>query len=866
MGSLSQRAKYIFHHIVGHHRGFTFVDVFQKFKTLLELNNKTLELIADMGDKLSGDYIFDKHYIHSTSQKMADYVYKLIYNLNSIAPHKYLELYDAFNRINSEIESELQGRLVIPESSFTMPYRMVNRDYSDVVGSKNANLAELKNFLQINTPDGFAITTGAFQVYMEYNNIWKKILPIIQKWIRGELSINHASRAIQDLINAGSIPNQLKKELKKAIDELHSTNPEKPLFLAIRSSAWGEDSEHTFAGQFLSLLNEPAENLYKAYKAVLASAYSENAMQYRRDKGYDEHEVAMAVACQTMVDASVSGVIYTLDPQNQDIDTILISSTWGLGAPIVSGDVEADQFSLNRDPPHDVKSLRIVRKKHQLVPIDEGGTKKETVPEDIQTKSSLKNEQLNELAMQALIIERYFKKPQDIEFSYSKDGTLFILQARPLNIRSKRPRLVDNIPETLKNVRTIFAGKGSIAQKGIGIGKVFLIKSEEDLDHFPESAVLVARNTSPRFAKVIRKASAVITDIGSPTGHMATIAREFRVPTIVNTKIATNVLKQGQEITVDAEENAVYEGKVKELCYYEFSEESFEESYEYRLLRRILKKISPLNLLDPLDKTFKPRYCKTFHDIIRFVHEKAVEEIINLGYYDARAADSRSFKLHLPVPLDLVLIDIGGGIESQIKDLEITFEKILSIPMAAFVEGLISPGAWNTDPMAVDFGSFMSSLTRTFSSSLASPKYIGQNLGVISLNYSNISLRLGYHFNMIDAYISEDLNDNYAYFRILGGVTDLTRRSRRAKLIGEILSINDFRVDLRGDLVVARIRKLGFEEMKEKLRLIGLLVAFTRQLDVKMVNDNQITKFIHNFSELSAKASVNNSNPWIGEA
>ncbi|RLB20855.1 MAG: pyruvate, water dikinase, partial [Deltaproteobacteria bacterium] len=403
---------------------------------------------------------------------------------------------------------------------------------------------------------------------------------------------------------------------------------------------------------------------------------------------------------------------------------------------------------------------------------------------------------------------------------------------------------------------TIFSGKGDIAQKGIGIGKVFLVRSDEDLDRFPEGAVLVARNTSPRFAKVIRKAAAVLTDIGSPTGHMATIAREFRVPTIVNTGIATKVLKQGQEVTVDAEENVVYEGKVKELCYYEFNEEPFEETYEYRLLRRVLKKISPLNLLDPLDKKFTPRHCKTFHDIARFIHEKAVEEIIELSYYGTRNSHAPPLHLDLPVPLDLVLIDMGEGLSGRPMSRKVRVNEIRSIPMAAFVRGLLCPGAWSTEPTSVDFGSFMSSLTRTFSSSLATPKFVGQNLAVISLNYANISLRLGYHFNMIDAYISEKINDNYAYFRFLGGVTDLSRRSRRAKLVGEILTMNDFRVDLRGDLVVARVKKMGVEEMKKKLRIVGTLVAFTRQLDVQMVNDNQIMKFIEAFQTLCVDATT----------
>jgi pyruvate,water dikinase len=133
---------------------------------------------------------------------------------------------------------------------------------------------------------------------------------------------------------------------------------------------------------------------------------------------------------------------------------------------------------------------------------------------------------------------------------------------------------------------------------------------------------------------------------------------------------------------------------------------------------------------------------------------------------------------------------------------------------------------------------------------MATPKYVGQNLAVLSKEYVNINLRLGYHFNMIVAYISENLNDNYAYFRFLGGVTDISRRSRRAKLLAEILAKSDFRVDIRGDLVVARIKKLDLRMMEKKMKILGLLVAFARQLDVKMSHEQEIERLKNVFQDL----------------
>ncbi|RLB20476.1 MAG: hypothetical protein DRG71_09690, partial [Deltaproteobacteria bacterium] len=493
MNPLLQWARSVLHPILRRRsKDLSFMEIFTKFQTILEFNNKVLDLMAEMGDKLSGDYIFDKQYIKSACQKMADYVYKLIYNLDTITPHKYLRLYEAFARINSEIEEELEGRIVIPESDLTMSYHLVSRDFSDVVGAKNANLAEIKNFLGVRTPEGFAITTRAFKAYMDHNRLWSDINAIADTWAQGKIGTTEASKRIQSLIKGGAMPPRLKKELKKAVESLSEYESGKEVFLAIRSSAWGEDTENTFAGQFLSLLNEPADNLIHAYKEILASAYSPSAMEYRRERGYSEKEVVMAVACQLMVDAAVSGVLYTLDPQDPQKELMVISATWGLGAPLVSGEVPPDQFKVSREPPHEVKGLKIVRKAMRMVVKQEGGTENVPVPDELQTKACLTNDQLRELAEHGIMIERYFKKPQDIEFAYDHSGRLYILQARPLNIGSQGARLVCDIPAALRKAHTIFSGKGDIAQKGIGIGKVFLVRSDEDLDRFPEGAVLVA--------------------------------------------------------------------------------------------------------------------------------------------------------------------------------------------------------------------------------------------------------------------------------------------------------------------------------------------------------------------------------------
>jgi pyruvate,water dikinase len=828
-----------------HRRQVPFVVLFKTFQGLLEKNNKILDAIAAMGDKLGGDYVFDKNYIASSCQEMRDLVYKLIYDLDTIAPSKYLGLYDAFQRINHEIEEELAGRPVIAQADCVIPFETISRDSGDVVGGKIANLAEVHNILGLPAPEGFVITTTGFKAFMEYNKIWDRI--------REEPLTVKAGEEVRALVEQGSLPPELKRALQKSIEQLQLAASGKKLLLAVRSSAWGEDGIHTFAGQFKSFLNQPVERLVLSYKEVIGSAYTPSAIEYRRSKGISEDEVAMAVGCQLTIDAKVSGVLYTLDPTTLEREVMVINAVWGLGVPLVSGQVPGDRYLLKRTPPHEVEGLNVRHKVSMLSPKEDGGTEERSVPEELQMKPCLEREEMLRLAEIALVIERYFKKPQDIEWALDNRNQFIILQTRPLNLQTQMAKLVCNLTEAVQEYPVIFRGQGNIAQRGVGAGQVVIVKDDEDMEDFPAGAILVGKYTSPRLAKAVPKASGILTDVGSPTGHMATIAREFRVPTIVNVGEATKILRPGQEITVDAEQNVVYDGRVKELCYYEFTEEPFEESYEYRLISRVLKKIAPLNLLNPHHKNFAPEGCRTFHDITRFVHEKAVEELLDLEFHE-RSMGAPAKKLKLSIPLGLVVIDMGGGLEESAEGPEVEPDQVVSLPLKATLDGMMTPGMWSTEPVSVDLGSFMSSLTRTFSSSLATPKYLGQNLAMISKEYMNLSLRLGYHFNIIDAYISDKVNDNYAYFRFLGGVTDLQRRSRRARLLAELLEAHDFRVDVRGDLVVGRIKKLDTTRMVGKMKTLGHLVAFTRQLDVTMISDAEVENSKETFDRLTAGA------------
>ena len=258
-------------------------------------------------------------------------------------------------------------------------------------------------------------------------------------------------------------------------------------------------------------------------------------------------------------------------------------------------------------------------------------------------------------------------------------------------------------------------------------------------------------------------------------------------------------------------------------------------------------KISPLKLLDPKSVHFIAKNCQTYHDILRFSHEKAMEELINLNMSSRRFKGIKTKKLQLPIPLDLILLDLGGGLSPDTPaDIIKSVEHIRSVPMQAILKGLTLPGVWSTQPMQLGIGDLISSMTR-YSISEDINEYSGQNLAVVSEKYLNLSLRLGYHFNVIDTYVSENVNDNYIYFRFVGGVTENERRHLRAMLLKEILEKLNFKVTVTGDLVIARLKKWDSEKILNILESIGRLIGFSRQLDTQMQNHDSVKKYLSAF-------------------
>jgi pyruvate,water dikinase len=528
----------------------------------------------------------------------------------------------------------------------------------------------------------------------------------------------------------------------------------------------------------------------------------------------------------------------------------MISAVWGLAVNAVEGAASTDFYQVAKST-RELERSEIADKDTQVRPRPGGGIAEIPVPEPLRRKPCLGAAEVRMLVDAALRLEEHYGYALDIEWAIENDSRLFILQARPLrksahpgaNFHEDHRSEVSQIPADRHPV--LLAG-GASACDGVAAGRAYLIESDHMLHHVPEGVVLVARQTSPQFVPIMGRIRGIVTDVGSVTGHMASVAREFRIPSLVGTVSATRVIPPGEEITVDAAHGIVYRGFVEALVQKKAPVNPMKGSPAYKAFQAALKRIAPLNLTDPKNDNFRPEGCKTLHDVIRFAHEMAMQEMFSISS-ELGPEKKIAVPLKIKLPLNLYIVDLGGGIAEGSPE-AVTPDQLRSIPLKAVLRGMSHPDVdWSRDA-GIHVGGFASILAESI---LHDPIVEGQmggpNYAVISEQYLNLSSRLGYHFSTIDAYCSRTVNDNYITFHFKGGAADVGRRTRRAMMITGILKRLGFKVDQKGDMVRGGIKKYGSEELQEKLDMLGRLLGSVRLLDMVLSDDRQIEWYVEAF-------------------
>lgn len=825
---------------------------FRAFQAVLDGNNRTLEAMTEMGEKLGGDYLFDVNYTKSAYAHLHVAISDSLRNFNQLTDHQYPQLGNTLTRIDTLVQRMLTSAGPLSDLLLVF-YPEITWDLAEDVGGKNYHLAEMGNSLHLRVPEAFALTTAAFAAFLRHNGLEERLVGLAN----GDAADLAGLRAA---ILAGDFPEDFRAVLAVALERMR-TRLGGSATLAVRSSAEEEDGDFSFAGQFETVLNVPCrvDAVLDAYKEVVASLFQVNATAYQRQLGYELGKLKMAVGCVAMIEARTSGVIYTV-ASGKDRGRMAISAAWGLGKGVVDGLIDADLYTVAKGETPRLVEHRIGNKAQMVVNRGKEGIETLETPADRRQIACLKEAEVLDLARQAQAIEAHFKTPQDIEWAIDTTGRCYILQARALRVEELAEETEQSPKETEPTgYPVLLRNQGVVVQRGATAGKVFLLQHLEELEKIPKGSVLVARHDSPLFVQAIPFLNAIITDIGASTSHMASICREFNIPTVVNTGQATAVLRHGQEITLQAGEGGefvVYAGIVQSLLRQERQTgPKLRELYEFRQQKYIMRYIAPLNLVNPLEQEFVPEKCKTVHDLVRFMHEKSVQALVANAERQGRGrglgrflgGQSALHRLALPIPVQLLVIDLGGGLRSGTGKKEADFAQVASVPLRAVLAGMLSPGVWQSEGAALRGADLLSGMTRAADLTGSGAGLAGYNVALASKEYVNMSLRFGYHFNMLDCYCSDTPRNNHIYFRFVGGAAAIANRSRRISLMAQVLGEYGFAFKATGDLLVGRLSGLSREEIEKILNQIGRLIGYTRQLDARLDSDEAVITLARRF-------------------
>lgn len=440
------------------------------------------------------------------------------------------------------------------------------------VGGKNASLGEMFQKLTkqgVNVPNGFATTSEAYNFFFEKSGLKKELHKVLDGLNTHDvMDLARRGKKARDLINKAEYPSELKKEIISAYKELSKLHKTTNLHVAVRSSATAEDlPDASFAGQQDTYLNISGEEaLLSAVQRCIASLFTDRAISYRVDKGFDHFSIALSVGVQKMVrsDKAASGVMFSIDTESGFENIVLINSIYGLGENIVQGKVTPDEFYVFKPTGaliykhinlKDIKMIYDDKNKHSPV-------KDVPVPAKDQLTPSITDAQVKTLAKWAMIIEKHYDRPMDMEWALDGvDGQLYIVQARPETIHSVRDHNV--IEDYIISKRSKVLTHGRSVGSKVGAGVVNKIMSASEIGRFKPGQVLVTDMTDPDWEPIMKIASAIVTNKGGRTCHAAIVSRELGIPCVVGTENATKTLSAGHKVTVscaEGDEGFVYDG------------------------------------------------------------------------------------------------------------------------------------------------------------------------------------------------------------------------------------------------------------------------------------------------------------------
>ena len=811
---------------------------YQSFRDLLSLNNECLELMAAIQEDLQ--FVLPRRDIVgpriSAVYSKAEATVAALERLTGI---NFPQLHEAIHAQQNEVERYIAARQELVARNFAAWLEEIDGASTAEAGGKAAALAEVKNRIGLPVPDGYVITAEAYRQFCGIP-LWEKIRDATHNLDLNDLSaLRDVSKRLGEMVMALPVPRAIEVALAERAHTLFSRGP--TAGLAVRSSAVGEGGERTFAGQFLSLINVPQEQVVDAYRRVVAARFSERALFYRLSAGLSEIDTPIPVLCLRVIPARASGIMYTRDPGNPESDALWITATRGLALDIASGHGAADLFVMSRQRPRYVVERNIVPKEVEIAAQNGGGLIRRALSPDEAAAPSLTARQLETLAVWGLQMEEHFKAPQDVEWALDEAGQLWIVQSRALALAdaeaAKSKSRVKQEP-LLSGGRSIFPGRVS--------GTAYLVSDPRDLGKTPDGSILFLRKASPEIVAVFPRIAGLVAEWGNLAGHAAALLRESKIPSVFQLEGAFEQIHNGDPVSLDAVQPRVYAGTLWEP---RMVEPASNGRYRKGSSDPIAERLLVLHLLDPSGANFRPAGCKSAHDVLRFCHEKAIEAMFEVGDSELERGSHTSRKLLSSTPVNLQVLDLGGGLAVQDPlAMEVKPEEIVSRPFQAFWRGVSHPDVTWTREMPASLSDLASVMATSLTAQTGAMRALGdRSYLLVADEYMNLNSRLAYHFTLVDACVSEVPGNNYIAFRFSGGGAARERRNLRACFIEACLAHFGFLTDRRGDLVNAWFKKAPADRTEANLDILGRLMVSTSQLDMYMTSEAAMKWYVLQF-------------------
>lgn len=452
-------------------------------------------------------------------------------------------------------------------------FNEVGKDDGALVGGKGANLGELTR-AGFPVPPGFIVTSEAYFDYIKKTGLDKKISKELDGLdFENTKDLQARAEKVQKFITETPLPATLKKEIIASYHKLEADTHSEKLYVAVRSSATAEDlAGASFAGQQATYLNVIGdEEVLTAVLKCWASLFEARAIYYRNDQGFDQLSVGIAVPVQKMVNSDTAGVMFTIDPTNNDLNHVSIEAAYGLGEVVVLGAVTPDRYLVDKKT-REISEKEITKQTWMLTResgssdtdnLDDLSKAGIDVPAGKQNEQKIDDKHIFKLFDLALAIEKHYGKPQDTEWAI-EGGRVYMVQSRPVTtLDSVETNTKDEAPNTNGDLSTAeIILKGAAASTGMAAGNVVVIHSPSEIDKIKDGDVLVTEMTTPDFVPAMKRAKAIVTDKGGRTCHAAIVSRELGIPCVVGTDTATTTLKDIGIVTVDGKNGIVYKGNV----------------------------------------------------------------------------------------------------------------------------------------------------------------------------------------------------------------------------------------------------------------------------------------------------------------